>query len=543
MRSGASGSASGAMLSVVNMAVARFSSARPLSLAQLPGWLALSLIVGISLLAFLALAGWGRAEPYGYLLQERWFWELLRFSLWQALLSAALSTLLALPLARSLALDPKLPGKPWFLSWCLLCFVMPSLILITGLVALFGRSGWLTPWLGESWRLYGLNGILLAHVFLNLPFAIRVLTFQWQSIPANTWKLSAQLGMTGWQRFSVIEWPVLRGVLPAVSGFIFLLCFNSFAVVLALGGGPAASTLEVAIYQALKYDFNPSEALFLAWTQLLVAGSIYLIFSRMGRFQWLAPVQAGPVWLPRLSPVFCWSGRLGYLLSVLFLTLPILVLLPLAWQADWTFLQQTQLTRVIVRSLVLAVAASVLAVCLALALLSLWRAGRQEGFRQWVAAVALYPLVVPAMVVSVGLYILLMPWVDWQAYGWIAVILMNAVIALPFVFQQLRPAVLEYDASYARLLADLNLTRLTHWRCVYLPYLKPLLRRVLAISFVLALGDMSVFAIFGSDDWRTLPWLIYTLAGGYRLAEAALVSVLLLALALAALRFLEKSYD
>jgi thiamine transport system permease protein len=238
-----------------------------------------------------------------------------------------------------------------------------------------------------------------------------------------------------------------------------------------------------------------------------------------------------------------WSGRLGYLLSLLFLTLPILVLLPLAWHADWAFLQQTQLTQVIMRSLVLAVAAALLSLCLALALLSLWRAGRRERFRQWVAGVALYPLVVPAMVVSVGLYILLMPWVDWQAYGWIAVILMNAVIALPFVFQQLRPAVSDYDASYARLLADLNPTRFTHWRYIYLPYLKPLLRRVLAISFVLALGDMSVFAIFGSDDWRTLPWLIYTLAGGYRLAEAALVSVLLLALALAALRFLEKSYD
>lgn len=543
MLSGANGSLSGATLLVANMPVAQLSSARPLSLAQLPGWLALSLIVGISLLAFLALAGWGRAEPYGYLIQEGWFWALLRFSLWQALLSAALSVLLALPLARSLALDPKLPGKQWFLSWCLLCFVMPSLILITGMVALFGRSGWLTPWLGESWQLYGLNGILLAHVFLNLPFAIRVLTFQWQSIPANTWKLSAQLGMTGWQRFKVIEWPVIRGVLPAVSGFIFLLCFNSFAVVLALGGGPAASTLEVAIYQALKYDFNPSEALFLAWTQLLVAGGIYLIFSRMGRFQWLAPVQSGQVWLPTLSSVFRWFGRLGYLLCLLFLTLPILVLLPLAWQADWAFLQQTQLTAVIMRSLVLAVSAAVLAVCLALALLSLWRASPRERFRQWIAGVALYPLVVPAMVVSVGIYILLMPWVDWYTHGWIAVILMNAVIALPFAFQQLRPALSDYDASYARLLADLNLTHFTHWRYVYLPYLKPLLRRVLAISFVLALGDMSVFAIFGSDDWRTLPWLIYSLAGGYRLAEAAWVSILLLFLALAALRLLEKSYE
>ncbi|WP_052063950.1 hypothetical protein [Nitrincola sp. A-D6] len=201
--------------------------------------------------------------------------------------------------------------------------------------------------------------------------------------------------MTGWQRFRVVEWPVLRSVLPAVSGFIFLLCFNSFAVVLALGGGPAASTLEVAIYQALKYDFNPSEALFLAWTQLVLAGGIFLIFSRMGRFQWLAPAQAGQVWLPDSSALFYWAGRLVYLLGWLFLTLPILVLLPLAWQADWAFLQQTQLTWVIIRSLTLAVAASLLAVCLALALLSLWRTGRREHFRQWIAGVALYPLVVP----------------------------------------------------------------------------------------------------------------------------------------------------
>ncbi|WP_052063949.1 hypothetical protein [Nitrincola sp. A-D6] len=146
-------------------------------MSQLPGWLAVILVLGISLLAFLALAGWGRAEPYGYLLQERWFWELLRFSLWQALLSAGISVLLAMPLARTLALDTRLPGKQWFLSWCLLCFVMPSLILITGLVALFGRSGWLTPWLGESWQLYGLMAFYWRMYFSTCPLLFVYLPF------------------------------------------------------------------------------------------------------------------------------------------------------------------------------------------------------------------------------------------------------------------------------------------------------------------------------------------------------------------------------
>lgn len=522
------------MLSAVNVTTARRLG------QQWPGLLSLGLILLISLLAFGALAGWGRSDVATELWQEPWFWQLLRFSLWQALLSALFSVVLALPLSRALALDSALPGTERFLSWCLLCFVMPSLILITGLVALFGRSGLLTPWLGDSWRLYGLNGILLAHVFLNLPFAVRVLTFQWRSIPPSAWKLASQLGITGWQRFRLVEWPVLQGVLPAVAGFIFLLCFNSFAVVLALGGGPAASTLEVAIYQALKYDFNPSEALFLAWVQLLLAGSIYLLFSRLGRFQWLAPVEAPQQhWLPRQPIWLIWGGRCSYLLIGLFLMLPVWVLVPLAFRADIGFLLQTGLPGIIGRSLLLACGAALLSLLLSLSLLSLWRALPQGFWRQGVAAVALYPLIVPAMVLSVGLYILLMPHLDWQLWGWLAIMLINALIALPFAFQQLRPAVSNYQASYARLLADLHPGRLTEWRLIYLPYLRPVLQRVLAICFVLALGDMSVFAIFGSDTWRTLPWLIYSLAGSYRVAEAALASLMLLFLAFAVLRWLE----
>ena len=520
----------------------RYSQGLTLVSKQWLGLLSLGFIVTLSLLAFVSLAGWSGESAATYLWKDPWFWQVIRFSLWQAGLSALLSVLLALPIARALALDPKLPARRAFLRWCLLCFVMPSLILITGLVALLGRSGALTPWLSDGWRLYGLNGILLAHIFLNLPFAIRVLTLQWQSIPSAAWKLSAQLGFSGWQRFYLVEWPVLRGVLPAVIGFIFLLCFNSFAVVLALGGGPAASTLEVAIFQSLKYDFNPSEALFLAWTQLLLAGSIYVMLSRFGRFQWLAPAQSGQSdWIPQQSLSMTLLGRIGYVMAWLYLTLPILVLLPLAKQANWQLLLNTGLLSILSRSLFLAVSASLLSLVFALSILSVWAALRHSRWHMWVSSIALYPLVVPTMVLSVGLYILMMPYLDWYRWGWVAIVLMNAVVVLPFVFKQLHPRVASYQQQYERLQADLNQDRFTCWRHIYLPYLKPVLLQVMAMSFVLALGDMSIFAIFGNDDWRTLPWLIYTLAGSYRLAEAALVSLLLLVFAYLGLRWLERS--
>lgn len=39
----------------------------------------------------------------------------------------------------------------------------------------------------------------------------------------------------------------------AVAALIFMLCFASFATVLSLGGGPKATTIELAIYRALSF--------------------------------------------------------------------------------------------------------------------------------------------------------------------------------------------------------------------------------------------------------------------------------------------------
>lgn len=511
-----------------------------LGLRLMPGVLALFVMLAISVAALIALALRSNAGVSLTLLQERWFWHVLRFSLWQALLSAVLSLLIALPLARALALDRHLPGRTWFLRLCLLCFVMPSLVLITGLVTLFGRSGWITPLLGEGWQLYGLPGILIAHVYLNAPFAIRVLSQRWQSIPVDAWKISAQLGLNGWQRFRLVEWPMLRTALPGVFGFVFLLCFNSFAVVLALGGGPRATTLEVAIFQALKFDFNPPEALFLACMQLVVAGSLFVLFSRWGGLQWLVAARAGDAWRPQVGMAVKWGGRALYAAVVAFLSLPIVSLVPAAAAAGRA-LPWPEIARATVFSVGFALAAALLAVALALAALSLWRHFDDAPRRRLVEAAAVHHLVIPGMVLSVGVYVLLMARVNWLEWGWVAIVLLNALMALPFVFVQLRPSIFEYDAQYRPLLADLGLQGWHHWRRVLGPFLAPVLRRVAAIAFVLALGDFAVFGIYGNPSWHTLPWMIHALAGSYRLDEAAAAALLLLAVALAALCLLERA--
>ncbi len=93
---------------------------------------------------------------------------------------------------------------------------------IAGLVQvlLFGRRGWLGPWLAE-WDIrivFALPGIILATVFVTLPFVARELIPLMQEQGAEEEEAAISLGASGWQTFRrvtlpKIRWGLLYGVL------------------------------------------------------------------------------------------------------------------------------------------------------------------------------------------------------------------------------------------------------------------------------------------------------------------------------------------
>ena len=120
-------------------------------------------------------------------------------------------------------------------------------------------------WLGlHAISIFGFHGVVLAHVFFNLPLAIRLILQGWLVIPAERFRLAASLNAPVGR---LLEWPMLRAVVPGVFLVIFLICLTSFAVALTLGGGPRATTVELAIYQALRFDFDLGRAALLACVQ------------------------------------------------------------------------------------------------------------------------------------------------------------------------------------------------------------------------------------------------------------------------------------
>lgn len=494
----------------------------------------------ITLISFWGLIGFNGASLRLELLKDNYIQRILEFTLTQALLSTMGSILLAIPVARALhRLAPK--GRALFLRLSMLAFVLPSLILITGIVNLLGAQSPFASVLGD-WKLFGMNGILIAHIYLNFPLATRILYQSYQAIPISRERLSDQLKFTLWQRIKHLEWPAIRAQLASVSGLIFILCFNSFAIVLTLGGGPQATTLELAIYQALKYDFNLSEALTLAWLQFAIAGAIFWVLNYNARVSWLGSTRSSTVyrlergWLSYPQYVIYW-------LAWVYLMAPLVSLLFALKPELMTTFPYAALLQSLLLSFAIGLSAATLALLTSIALLNpiryavLHRQRKRETSLSWLAS---HSLVAPAMVLSTGSYIWLLGRGSLEQYATLWLVMLNALILIPFILNQIRSRFIQFDAQYAQLSDQLKLSLRDRLRVTW-PFVHRPIKASFALALLLALGDVSIFAIFGSYEYPTLPWLIYTFAGSYRMGEAAIASMVLLILCFVLLQILERN--
>jgi thiamine transport system permease protein len=456
-------------------------------------------------------------------------WSAVKFTIWQAFLSAIFSTILAIPVARALA-RRRFWGREFLITLLGAPFILPVIVAVLGLLAIFGRAGFLNDILAVSGltkiSIYGLHGVVLAHVFFNLPLATRLLLQGWQTVPAERFRLVAQLGLKPSMVFRLIELPLILRILPGAFALIFVICLTSFAVALTLGGGPRATTIELAIYQAFRFDFDLGRAAVLSIVQLGVAGAaaalaLWLIPSvsfggGLDRMQQRWDVQAG--WSAILDSTFI-TLALGFLvlplLAVLLSGLGGLADVPLAvWGTAWT-------------SLWVAILSVVVLLCVALPMAG-WIATSK---RASVEAVGLLGLAASPLMIGTGWFILIYPFADPANWALVVTIAVNALMSLPFALRILVPTLRETAQTYGRLAGSLGLTGMPLWRCVLLPRARPQIGFTAGLTAALSVGDLGVIALFGDPDRATLPLQMYRLMGSYRTDAAAGAALILLVLA------------
>ena len=505
----------------------------PIGLGLAIGLLSLA---AAAIAALISVAGHGTSGSGGDIV------HVAAFSAMQASLSALLSLALALPVARACRRRAQSWRAAWLLPFSFLPVVIPTTVAATGLIAVWGQRGFVSDGLGFLGLgglppIYGLGAVLLAHVFFNAPLMLRVLNGALASVPVSQWRLSAQWGLSEWDRFRLIEWPALRPVIPGLMALVFLLCFTSFSLILMLGGGPAVTTLEVNIYTALRFDFDMALAGRLALLQLVICGLVVVMLTRLTGRSWAAsPRPAVGILLQKgdSAPASRIFDMVALGLFVIIALLPVGAVLwrglgpHLAAVTEWSAFH-----RALVTSLVIALSSGSLATMIALVLATARTRRVVAGLPVWPLdlSISLY-LAVSAIVLGTGLFILLRQVADVFVLAPLLVMLGNMLIALPFAYRVLEGRLAALAATHDRLCASLGLRGWRRLRRITLPAIAPELGFAAGLSSALSLGDMTIVALFGSQQFQTLPWLLYQTMARYRAGEAAALSLWLLGLTL-----------
>jgi molybdate transport system permease protein len=211
-------------------------------------------------------------------------WSALALSLQLALATTAILLPLAVLIARPLAWR-RFPGRSLAEALVALPLVLPPTVLGFYLLVALGE----TSALGEAYRaltgrslVFTFDGLLLASIVFNLPFAVQPVQRAFDAIPREVREAAWCCGLTRWQALWKVELPLAWPGLLAALVLTFAHTLGEFGVVLMVGGNISneTRTVAIAIYDRVQ-AFDDRGAAIMSAT--LVAFS----FAAIAAINWL----------------------------------------------------------------------------------------------------------------------------------------------------------------------------------------------------------------------------------------------------------------
>jgi sulfate transport system permease protein len=207
------------------------------------------------------------------------FWNTLWISVVVVIVHTIFGTMVAWVFVRH-----RFPGRDLINGLIDMPFAVSPVVAGYMLLLLFGRNGFLAPVL-EALGIqvaFAMPGMVLATLFVTLPFMIRELIPVMKAFNTQQEKAAATLGASAWQTFWRVTFPALRwGMIYGIT-LTFARALGEFGAVLVIGGGVQGrtETATLFIYRALderQYVGAYSAALVLGLISLLlVLGSDWL---------------------------------------------------------------------------------------------------------------------------------------------------------------------------------------------------------------------------------------------------------------------------
>jgi len=487
--------------------------------------------------------------------------RVLRFTLYQAVLSTLLTLLLGLPSAYLFArFDFR--GKSFLRALTAVPFMLPTVVVASSFNAIWGGRG-LFSFFFPSFNLHpsAFTLILLAHVFYNATIVIRVVGNALSSLDPKLEAAARSLGADSFRVWWNVILPLLRPSLLASSLLVFLFDFTSFGVILLLGGSQF-STLEVEIYLRVLKLPNLSLAALLSVIQLLCTLLFSLLYTRLVTRN---PQQLNPrpvLLSPKTFKQRVFVSLFCLLLSTFFLAplsaLPFRSLFRLEAdrgqrgevQYGFTTDYYTELfvnrrgsvfyvppIQATANSLTYAGATVILSLLLGFpAAFALARPTRLEKVLD---PLIMLPLGSSAVMLGLGFIITYGQWLTSP----LLVPFAHTLVALPFVIRVLQPAIASIPERLRQAAAALGASPFEVWKTIDLPILRRATLSAATFAFTISLGEFGATLLISRPEYPTIPVAIerfLSQPGGLNYGQAMAMATILMSLTLVGILLIEK---
>ncbi|MFC4012947.1 ABC transporter permease [Nonomuraea purpurea] len=192
--------------------------------------------------------------------------------LWISLVVAAGSTLLAVTVSTAAALAlhrHRFRGSGIVQGFFVSPLLVPHIVLALALLLLFSPLG-LTD---------GYTGLILAHLVLCIPYAIRTISVSLSTADTACEDAARVLGANGWATFRRVTFPLIRPGVVAGAVMSFLVSFDEAVISLFLSGY-YVKPLPVALLEHVETQAGPEVAA-LSVLLILFSIAIMLLLERM----------------------------------------------------------------------------------------------------------------------------------------------------------------------------------------------------------------------------------------------------------------------
>jgi putative spermidine/putrescine transport system permease protein len=238
--------------------------------------------------------------------------------------------------------------------------------------------------------------------------------------------------------------------------------------------------------------------------------------------------------------VWYYSFRFICALIFIFLITPIIVVMPLSFNAEnfftftpemlrldpdgyslkhyQDFFTNNEWQRSLKNSLIIAPFATIISVSLG-TLAAIGLSQSHVPFKGTIMAILISPMIVPLIISATGMFFFYSTLGNWlettlgldkNFVGYIKVILAHAVLGIPFVIITVTATLVGFDNSLTRAAANMGANPVTTFFRVQMPLILPGVISGGLFAFITSFDEVVVVLFVGSAGQKTLPWQMFT---------------------------------